>query len=69
MVPKDYFAWIQNRFLIGNIVNPSLARIDFLMKKKSLGFCGRSYTICSKDCDNIGPIGGNFYGFWTNSCQ
>jgi hypothetical protein len=61
-VENDYAAFLNNRFLIGSMKNPALGRLEFILKRQSQNFAASSYINCSKNCDYISPVGGNFYG-------
>jgi hypothetical protein len=63
-VPKNYDAWLKERFLLESMENPSAERIRYLVKKyKSDGDAASGYFIlcAEKSCSYATPIGGFFY--------
>lgn len=62
LVNFDYSGYLNNRFLIGSMKNPALGRLEFILKRQEQKFAASSYINCSKNCDYLSPVGGNFYG-------
>ena len=62
LVENDFANWINQRFLVGSMQNPCLARLQFILKRHTQNFVASSYINCSKNCDYLCPVGGTFYG-------
>ena len=61
-IPKSLSTYLKDKFCIGNIPHPAVARLNFFLKRHENNFKANSYIKCSEKCDFIVPVGGNFYG-------
>lgn len=61
-VHKSLSKQLSNKFCIGNLPHPGVAKLDFFLKRHKNNFRANNYIKCSEACDFYVPVGGNLYG-------